>query len=330
MRVAMGNWLRSGSHFGENMGETVSEVVLFKGGQYGPIGYYLILLEPSGWVKASADDRFHPIPTFGPGKMTLENYKNSFWHGPHTPSDDAPGEQPVFEARVPLPYPDEHWGETPAYQYHQMKRSRLSWRYLLMTDEERERQKPEAPKPPEEPREQEIPVEGFPRLEWIKSLSLGSDPKFDLDNPSPDQYLPILRNVRIFLDSGGWLMTTGVTTAPASLLSGESGLRFHRTGNPLRPYGKEHTKILHMTSPYMRERHRGMRVIFSSPFPENEQKPATEPGKALVHAVSLYAMYVSDDRGGIPCPHTCRRRSICRARQAEAESRTAASKSPAT
>jgi hypothetical protein len=79
-RQAVSNLLmHDSSHFGENLGEIVGDVRLYRGGQSGDIGYYLVLLEPSGWVIVPADDRFSPIQSFGSGKMTFDSFEGSFW-----------------------------------------------------------------------------------------------------------------------------------------------------------------------------------------------------------------------------------------------------------
>jgi hypothetical protein len=80
-RLAVSNWLTAKTaHFGENLGEAISAIKLYRGGQYGNIGYYLILLEPLGWVIVPADDKFSPIQSFGGGEVTFDSFERSFWH----------------------------------------------------------------------------------------------------------------------------------------------------------------------------------------------------------------------------------------------------------
>jgi hypothetical protein len=62
------NWLRDeAGNFGEHIGQSVKEVWLYKDGQSGNIGYYMVILEPNGWVILPADDEFWPIQSFGQG-----------------------------------------------------------------------------------------------------------------------------------------------------------------------------------------------------------------------------------------------------------------------
>jgi hypothetical protein len=80
-RQAVSNWLYDKSdHFDENLGLCIETVKKYQGGQAGDIGYYLVILKPSGWVIVPADDRYSPIQSFGSGKMTLDSFEGSFWH----------------------------------------------------------------------------------------------------------------------------------------------------------------------------------------------------------------------------------------------------------
>ena len=79
---AVSRWLSDkNAHFGENMGATIQTYRKYQGGRYGDTGYYLFLLQPSGWVIVPADDCFPPIKSFGGGKMTFDSFEKSFWHG---------------------------------------------------------------------------------------------------------------------------------------------------------------------------------------------------------------------------------------------------------
>lgn len=86
-RSAAQNWLGNESlHMGEALGKTVKEVVAYKGGNSGSIGYYLVILD-KGWIILPADDDFWPVQKFGPGKMTKEDFEASFWY--HTTRFDG-------------------------------------------------------------------------------------------------------------------------------------------------------------------------------------------------------------------------------------------------
>ena len=65
------SWLNSeGTTIDPPMGRKIENVVSYTGGRAGNIGYYLVLLDPSGWIVLPKDDRFWPIAAFGSGKMT--------------------------------------------------------------------------------------------------------------------------------------------------------------------------------------------------------------------------------------------------------------------
>jgi len=81
VRIAVASWLQLPSeHFEENLGNNIKQVELFRGGVSGNIGYYLVILEPAGWMILPADNRFWPVQMFGSGIMTIENFKSSVWY----------------------------------------------------------------------------------------------------------------------------------------------------------------------------------------------------------------------------------------------------------
>jgi hypothetical protein len=58
-------------------GTEVREVMRFEGGQYGNPGYYIVLLEPEGWVIVPADDNYEAVIAFGQGSFSREEYVKS-------------------------------------------------------------------------------------------------------------------------------------------------------------------------------------------------------------------------------------------------------------
>jgi hypothetical protein len=81
VRTVIINWLiENPNRFGEQLGTDISEIKLYKGGMGGSAGYYLVTLEPNGWVILPADDDFWPIQSFGGARMTPELFENTAWH----------------------------------------------------------------------------------------------------------------------------------------------------------------------------------------------------------------------------------------------------------
>ena len=65
LRVAT-NWLQEKENpFDTKMGNHVQEIVYFHGESYGNPGYYVVFLNPSGWLVIPADDGFEPVIAFG-------------------------------------------------------------------------------------------------------------------------------------------------------------------------------------------------------------------------------------------------------------------------
>jgi hypothetical protein len=80
-RLAALNWLSENPQpFGENMGRVIKDSVAYKGDTAGDVGYYLVMLEPNGWLILPADDSFWPTITFGAGVMTKEQFESSLWY----------------------------------------------------------------------------------------------------------------------------------------------------------------------------------------------------------------------------------------------------------
>lgn len=120
--LAVNNWLsdEAGS-FGENLGHSVKEVRLYKGGASGNIGYYLVILEPNGWVILPADDEFWPIQSFGRGAMTPDAFEKTLWHDITSFSkEDLPSSLKSALSS----------GGTPAKISKETKKSQAKWRSL--------------------------------------------------------------------------------------------------------------------------------------------------------------------------------------------------------
>ena len=292
-RKAVEGWLAHGSHFGEEMGDQIAKMVLYKGGVNGPIGYYLVVLEPQGWLKLSADDRFYPITGFAGSRMTADSFENSFWGGwgaAQTSADSTP-----FPERYPLPDPRQDQGGNSSYSYYQMKSSRMRWKALLMPLSADSETGGETETPAETAAsEEETQVKGFPLLEGALNFFVGSDPKYDLETVDREALGPILRNIRLFLDQDGWLVTTGRATAFPALLGGESGPTFLLASASHRPYGNGHVKHVRMVSAQMRETLGDTTVRIRSPLPENRHALVLDPGDSTVHASSTYTIYRAD------------------------------------
>jgi hypothetical protein len=58
-------------------GTEIMEVMHFEGDFYGKPGYYVVLLDPDGWVIVPADDSFEAIIAFGKGSFSREEYARS-------------------------------------------------------------------------------------------------------------------------------------------------------------------------------------------------------------------------------------------------------------
>jgi hypothetical protein len=58
-------------------GTEIREVMRFDGDFYGSPGYYVVLLDPDGWVVIPADDSYEAIIAFGQGSFSREEYARS-------------------------------------------------------------------------------------------------------------------------------------------------------------------------------------------------------------------------------------------------------------
>jgi len=77
-RIVARNWLEmTPTESFALEGIEVREVMHFAGGFHGNPGYYVVLLNPSGWVIVPADDRFEAIIAFGEGSFSREEYARS-------------------------------------------------------------------------------------------------------------------------------------------------------------------------------------------------------------------------------------------------------------
>lgn len=101
-KAAVANWLSvNPAPLNEKMGNTVGEVVSYKGGRFGTAGYYLVLLEPVGWAVLPADDRVGPILAFGSGKRTKASYEQStLYHLMRVDLADTQGERKTAKSSV--------------------------------------------------------------------------------------------------------------------------------------------------------------------------------------------------------------------------------------
>lgn len=80
-RLAASNWLQEkANHMEETLGENIEGVRLYRGGRSGTVGYYLVTFSPNGWMILPADDEYWPIQSFGPGKMTSEQFEKTIWY----------------------------------------------------------------------------------------------------------------------------------------------------------------------------------------------------------------------------------------------------------
>jgi hypothetical protein len=71
-------WLeKNPSPMNSQMGNSIREIKHYQGTEYGNPGYYVIFLDPNGWVIVPADDSFEPILAFGDDKLTSEGYNAS-------------------------------------------------------------------------------------------------------------------------------------------------------------------------------------------------------------------------------------------------------------
>lgn len=79
-RNAAISWVNSdGAAIDHEIGRQIGSIVSYTGGTAGDVGYFLVLLEPSGWVVIPKDDRFWPVAAFGSGKMTPALFEESFF-----------------------------------------------------------------------------------------------------------------------------------------------------------------------------------------------------------------------------------------------------------
>jgi len=53
-----------------SIGQEIEEIRHYQGEPYGNPGYYVVLLNPGGWVVVPADDAFEPILAFSSDKLT--------------------------------------------------------------------------------------------------------------------------------------------------------------------------------------------------------------------------------------------------------------------
>lgn len=72
------NWLTlSQGNMVENLGKNIREIKYYFGEEYGYPGYYLVFLDPKGWILIAADDRLEAIRAFGESSLTSEEYERS-------------------------------------------------------------------------------------------------------------------------------------------------------------------------------------------------------------------------------------------------------------
>ena|GEM_PF-4518870 len=88
------NWLAMNeAPMEEPMGKTIREIQRYQGGKYGIPGYYVVFLDPNGWVIIAADDQFEPVLAFGRDYLTSKVFEESvlshFFHIQSPVSEDS-------------------------------------------------------------------------------------------------------------------------------------------------------------------------------------------------------------------------------------------------
>jgi hypothetical protein len=75
---AVKTWLKKNpAPMETQIGNSVKEIRHYHGEESGEPGYYVVFLNPKGWVILPAEDTFEPILAFGGEKLTPERYENS-------------------------------------------------------------------------------------------------------------------------------------------------------------------------------------------------------------------------------------------------------------
>ena len=88
-RIVVENWsTKNPNPMNSAIGQVIEEIRYYQGEHYGNPGYYVVFLNPNGWVIVPADDTFEPILAFGADKLTPEQYEESFI--PHLFRVDVP------------------------------------------------------------------------------------------------------------------------------------------------------------------------------------------------------------------------------------------------
>jgi hypothetical protein len=72
------NWLAMNeTPMEESMGNVIREIQHYQGGKYGIPGYFVVFLEPNGWIIIPADDQFEPVLAFGRNFLTAQAFEES-------------------------------------------------------------------------------------------------------------------------------------------------------------------------------------------------------------------------------------------------------------
>jgi len=70
-RRVVENWLAKNPRpMYSSIGQEIEEIRHHQGEPYGNPGYYVVFLNPGGWVVVPADDAFEPILAFSSDKLT--------------------------------------------------------------------------------------------------------------------------------------------------------------------------------------------------------------------------------------------------------------------
>ena len=74
-------WLeKTEKPMGETLGLNINDIVRYQGDEHGNPGYYVVFLEPHGWLIIPADDSLEPVIAFGEEYLTSKDYEQSPLH----------------------------------------------------------------------------------------------------------------------------------------------------------------------------------------------------------------------------------------------------------
>jgi hypothetical protein len=73
------NWLNGSPMSIKSLDTSTSirEIIHLQGEEHGQYGYYLVILEPQGWLVIPAEDSYEPILAFGSNHVTIDTWKSS-------------------------------------------------------------------------------------------------------------------------------------------------------------------------------------------------------------------------------------------------------------